>query len=30
MAREKGYDVNKLSEEEIYDIIKNLQINTDA
>jgi len=27
---QKGYDVNKLSEEEIYDIIKNLQINTDA
>jgi len=27
---QKGYDVNKLSEEEIYDIIKNLQINTDT
>ena len=27
---QKGYDVNKLSEEEIYDIIKNLQIDTDA
>ncbi|MDP3011833.1 MAG: hypothetical protein Q8N27_03870 [Candidatus Hydromicrobium sp.] len=27
---QKGYDINKLSEEEIYDMIKNLQINTDA
>ncbi|GAI74495.1 unnamed protein product [marine sediment metagenome] len=27
---QKGYDTNKLSEEEIYDMIKNLHINNEA